>query len=157
MWPIHPQKELWAQGQIFSDRTFLFPVSCSKPAAILFLSTISVDFLKWRICISVQNLHLDTTMRLKFSVFGSSPQTNQFFPGLVNLLKIKCHMCSESDSPETPMVVGERKHSVLTTYEKDKSQRGHSWPAGYVHLPKKWYTQVNSKDGLRTGALNTGN
>ena len=46
MWPIHPQKELRAQGQIFSDRTFLFPVSCSKPAAILFLSTISVDFLK---------------------------------------------------------------------------------------------------------------
>lgn len=47
MWPIHPQKKLWAQGQIiFSDRTFLFPVPCSKPAAILFLSTISVDFLK---------------------------------------------------------------------------------------------------------------
>ena len=48
--PFHPYysvHDVWAQGQIiFSDRTFLFPVSCSKPAAILFLSTISVDFLK---------------------------------------------------------------------------------------------------------------
>lgn len=60
-------------------------------------------------------------MRLKFSVFGSSPQTNQFFWGPVNLLKIKGHVCPESDSSETPMVMG-----VLTTYEKDKSQRGHS-------------------------------
>lgn len=42
-----PSEEVWAQGQIiFSDRTFLLPVPCSKPAAILFLSTISVDFLK---------------------------------------------------------------------------------------------------------------
>lgn len=65
-------------------------------------------------------------MRLKFSVFGSSPQTNQFFWGPVNLLKIKGHVCPESDSSETPMVMGERKDSVPATYEKDKSQRGHS-------------------------------
>lgn len=68
MWPFQPEEEAAGTGpeNILGWDFFLFPVSYSKAAAILFLSTIPADLLKRKICVSMGNLHFDSRMRLNF-------------------------------------------------------------------------------------------